>query len=183
MALLGLSLTGCGTFSPLGTPEGDAQTAGLLAPKLPADRVLAPAERQGDFDRYLLIARQDALAWSPNALLTGAQATNVDALGGKAGGTTYVYSFVSGRNGLSVTVAGQAVTYAKAKAGTPMETRDLLPAAKAMTAALANGALAAESYVLALGTSKVGPVYVVQEFKREGAASVMIDARSGQRLQ
>lgn len=182
-AVMALSLTGCGLPSPLQTPEGQAETSGLMAPKLPADRVLAPEERQGDFDRFLQIARQEALRWSPNALLTGSQATNVDGKGGKVGGTTYVYSFVSGRHGLAVTVTANVVSFAKAKAGVPMDTQGLVSASQAMAAALQLGTLSAEGYVLLLGTSKLGPVYVVREFKREGAASVTVDARTGKPLQ
>lgn len=177
--LLVLALGGCGLTGNLVVPEGQAETAGLFAPKLPADRVLSAEDRQGDFDRFLVVATRDALTWSPKAQLTGAHATNVDAQGGKAGGTTYVYAFASGKDGLAVTITANAVTFAKAKAGSPLETRGLVPASMAMAAALDLGTLASESYVLQLGTAQAGPVYVIREFKREGAASVTIDARSG----
>jgi len=179
-ALMALSLTGCGVAGSLVTPGGQAEASGLFSPKLPTDRVLSVEERQGDFDRFLAVATGDARRWSAKAVLTGAQATNVDAMGGKAGGTTYVYTFASGKDGLAVTVTANTVTFAKAKAGTPLEARELISGARAMNEALATGALASEGYVLLLGTTPAGPAYVVREFKREGAASVTIDARTGQ---
>jgi|GEM_PF-2114895 len=187
-ALMALSLTGCGLAGTLATPgaqspDGGAQASGLFSPKLPKDRVLSADERQGDFDRYLAIATSEAERWSSKAVLTAAQATNVDATGGKAGGTTYVYAFASGRNGLSVTVTGNAVSFAKAKAGIPLDSRELVSGARAMAAALGAGKLSSEGYVLLLGAATSGPVYVVREFKREGAASVTIDARSGAPIQ
>lgn len=187
-ALMALSLTGCGLAGTFATPdgqssEGSAQASGLLSPKLPEDRVLSADERQGDFDRFLAIASSDARRWSSKAVLTAAQATNVDATGGKAGGTTYVYAFASGRNGLSVTVTGNAVSFAKTKAGVPLDSRELVSGARAMAAALGAGKLSSEGYVLLLGSTAAGPVYVVREFKREGAASVTIDARTGAPIQ
>ncbi len=178
--LMALSLSGCGVAGNLVSPEGQAEANGLFSPKLPADRVLSAEERQGDFDRFLDVATTDARRWSAKAVLTGAQATNVDATGGKAGGTTYVYTFASGKDGLAVTVTANTVTFAKAKAGTPLESRELISGARAMSAAVATGALASEGYVLLLGTTPAGPAFVVREFKREGAASVTIDARTGQ---
>jgi predicted small lipoprotein YifL len=187
-ALMALSLAGCGLTGGLVTPdgqkpEGGAEASGLLSPKLPADRVLSADERQGDFDRFLAVATGEARRWSAKAVLSGAQATNVDATGGKAGGTTYVYTFTSGRNGLAVTVTGNAVSFAKAKAGAPLDARELVTGARAMSAALKAGTLASEGYVLLLGATASGPVYVIREFKREGAASVTIDARSGAPIQ
>ena len=176
---MALSLTGCGVSGSLVTPEGQAEASGIFSPKLPADRVLAADERQGNFDTFMAVATSDARRWSAKAVLTGAQATNVDAAGGKAGGTTYVYTFASGKDGLAVTVTGNAVTFAKAKAGTPLDARELVPGSRAMAAALAVGTLSSEGYLLLLGTTASGPVYVVREFKREGAASVTIDARTG----
>jgi hypothetical protein len=79
-----------------------------------------------------------------------------------------------------VTITANAVTFAKAKAGVPLESRDLVSGARAMAAALATGSLSSEGYVLLLGTAPAGPVYVVREFKREGAASVIVDARTGE---
>lgn len=184
-ALMALSLTGCGVAGSLvtpdgGAPEGRADASGLFSPKLPADRVLAADERQGDFDRFMAVATGDAKRWSAKAVLTGAQATNVDAKGGKAGGTTYVYTFASGKDGLAVTITANTVTFAKAKATSPLETRELVSGARAMAAALEVGTLSSEGYVLLLGTAPTGPVYVVRELKREGAASVIVDARTGQ---
>ena len=178
-ALMALSLTGCGLAGSLVAPEGQAEASGLLSPKLPQDRVLSAEERQGDFDRFLAVATGDAKRWSSKAVLTGAQATNVDTTGGKAGGTTYVYTFASGKNGLAVTVTANAVTYAKAKAGVPLDSRELVSGARAMAAALEVGTLQSEGYLLLLGATAAGPVYVIREFKREGAASVTIDARTG----
>ncbi|MNK79366.1 hypothetical protein D3C87_990330 [compost metagenome] len=178
-ALMALSLTGCGLTGSLVTPEGQAEASGLFSPKVPADRVLSADERQGDFDKFLALASGDARRWSAKAVLTGAQATNVDAAGGKAGGTTYVYNFASGKDGLAVTITANAVTFAKAKAAAPLDMRELVTGARAMSAALAVGTLSSEGYLLLLGTTAAGPVYVVREFKREGAASVIIDARTG----
>ncbi len=184
-ALLALTVTGCGVAGSFVIPEGQApggqaEGSGLFSPKLPANRVLTADERQGDFDRFMAVATGDARRWSAKAVLTGAQATSVDATGGKAGGTTYVYNFASGKDGLAVTITANAVTFAKAKAGVPLESGTLISGARAMEAALAVGTFSSEGYVLLLGTAPTGPVYVVREFKREGAASVTIDARTGQ---
>lgn len=183
VALLTLIVTGCGVTAPVAHDADQVSASGLLSPKLPEDRPLTAAERQGDFDRFLSLATAEALAWQRDARLTAAQATNVDAQGGKAGGTTYVYAFAAGRHGLSVTVTGANVVFAKAKPGTPLETKGLVPASVALSCAVKAGSLSTETYVVALAATAAGPVYLVREFKREGAAQVTIDARTGDPIQ
>lgn len=183
LALLALTVTGCGVTAPLAQNSEQVAASGLLSPKLPEDRPLTAEERQGDFDRFLGLATAEALGWHRDARLTVAQATNVDAEGGKAGGTTYVYGFAAGRHGLSVTVTGANVVFAKAKPGTPLDLKGLVPAKVALACAVQAGKLDTETFVLALGATAKGPVYLVREFKREGAAQVTIDARTGNPIQ
>lgn len=179
LAALMLAVSGCGTALPLATPQGQAESAGLFSPKIPAAQVLAPADRAADFDRYLEIAQAGAKAWSAKAQLARAEATAVDAMGGKAGGATYTYIFVAGRNGLAVTLAGNTISYAEAKALAPLSADGLVSAKAAMQAAMQLGKLSHESYVLRLEAHSQGPIYVVREFKRGEAAKVIVEARTG----
>ncbi|MNL13465.1 hypothetical protein D3C87_1343740 [compost metagenome] len=178
-AMMAFSLTGCGVSGSLVTPEGQAEASGLLAPKLPTNRLLSTEERQGDFDRFLAMATREALAWSPKALLMTAQATDVDARGKAA---TYVYTFTSGRHALSVTISGNAVTFAKIKADLPLGNWKLIPAAQAMEAALKTGKLGGERFTIYLGGSPIAPIYVIREFTKEWSVTVRVNAHSGELL-
>lgn len=182
VTVMAMAFAGCGMVTPLSTTEREAEASGLFSPKLPKDRVLLAEEWQGDFDRYLRLAQGEATRWSEKAVFTGAQALNVDAKGGKAGGTTYVYSFASGKHGLAVTISGTALSFAKAKPGIPVDTQQIVSGARAMAAAMETGRLSHEGFVLLLTATETGPVYLVQEFKKEKAASVIVDARTGKAL-
>jgi hypothetical protein len=182
-ALAASSMTACAQHSPAALQRGAvaADASGLFSPKLPEDRALTPEEREGDFDRFLAVAKKDAVRWQPNAVLSGAQAVNVDAQGRKNGGTSYTYTFTAGRHAVNVAIAGNAVSFEKAKAAPPMDTAGLVPAAKAMEAALATKTLGGESFVLLLAQPKgvAAPVYQVAEMKKDGAR-VLVNARTGE---
>lgn len=179
VAVLALSLSGCGVPVALSTPGGQAQSAGLFSPKIPADQVLAAADRAADFDRYLEIATAGAKAWSAKAQLVAAQASAIDETGAKAGGTTYAFTFASGRQGLAVTIAGNTISYAEAKADTPLDSQGLVSGKTAMATAMQLGKLSHESYLLVLQATPQGPVYVIREYKVGGNARVTIEARTG----
>ena len=178
--MLALSVTGCGISGSLVRPEGQAEALALFAPKLPANRLLSSAERHGDFDRYLAVATREALAWSPKALLMTAQATYVDARAGQA--ATYVYTFTSGRQGLSVAIAGNAVTFAKTKADLPLGNWTLIPAAQAMDAALKTGKLGGERFTIYLGGSPTAPIYVIRTVTKDWSPTLRVNAHSGEVL-
>lgn len=182
LLLAASTLSACAQTSPVALQRGAmaADASGLLGPKLPEDRPLTAEEREGDFDRYLAVARKDAVKWAPNAVLAGAQAVNVDAKGRKAGGTTYSYTFVAGRHAATIAITGNNVTFEKAKAAPPMDTAGIIPAAQAIEAALATKALGGESYVVQLAQPKgtATPVFLVAEMKKDGAR-VLVNARTG----
>lgn len=187
MKRLAIALTlalaaGCGAPIQLSSTvsQSELEANGLFSPKTPADRALTAEERQGDFDRFLEIATQEAVKWQKSAVLTGAQAENVDNKGGKAGGTKYTYTFASGKHGLSLAFAGNAIDFESAKAGTPIK-GSLVPASQAIAAALTTGKLATPTYVVALGqpaNSNV-PVYLVAEMKSKDAQKVLLNALTG----
>lgn len=179
------ALTACAQHAPAGLQRGalNADASGLFGPKLPEDRPLAADEREGDFDKFLAVARKDAVKWAPNAVLAGAQAVNVDARGRKHGGTTYSYTFVAGRHATTIAITGHNLSFEKAKAAPPMDTAGIIPAAQAIEAALATKALGGESYVVLLAQPKgvAAPVYQVAEMKKDGAR-VLVNARSGEAI-
>lgn len=176
------ALTACAQSSPLALQRGatTADASGLFGPKLPEDRPLKADERDGGFDEFLAVARKDAVKWAPNAVLSGAQAVNVDAKGRKNGGTTYSYTFTAGRSAATIAITGNNVSFEKAKAAPPMDTAGIIPAEKAIEAALATKALGGESYVVQLAQPKgtAAPVYLVAEMKQDGAR-VLVNARTG----
>lgn len=187
LALVALLIAGCGggPASPwVGTSTGTVSANGLFGPKVPADRPLTADERDGDFDRFLAVAKKDAVRWHANAVLCGAQATNVDAQGKKAGGTTFSYTFTAEGHAIAIAVTGNNVAFEKAKAAPPMDTAGLVPAAKAIAAAMATKQLETETFVLGLAQPKGAPVpvYIVAELKHGGGAKVLVNARTGEAL-
>ena len=176
------ALTACSQASPLALQRGAtaADASGLFGPKFPADRALSADEKEGDFDKFLAVARKDAVKWAPNAVLAGAQAVNVDAKGRKNGGTTYSYTFTAGRHAATIAITGNNVSFEKAKAAPPMDTAGIIPAAQAIEAALATKALGGESYVVQLAQPQgtAAPVFLVAEMKKDGAR-VLVNARTG----
>lgn len=176
------ALSACQQASPVALQRGamSADASGLFGPKLPEDRPLAADEREGDFDRFLAVARKDAVKWAANAVLSGAQAVNVDARGGKNGGTTYSYTFTAGRHAATIAITGNNLSFEKAKAAPPMDTAGIIPAAQAISAALATKTLAGDAYVVQLAQPKgvAAPVYLVAEMKKDGAR-VLVNARTG----
>ncbi|HEY9854596.1 MAG TPA: hypothetical protein V6D05_02575 [Stenomitos sp.] len=179
-----LILTGCGAFVPGASPSGASMQAdGLFGPSLPPDRPLAPEERSGDFDVFLHLATREATRWDAKARLTGAQATNVDRLGRKAGGTQYAYTFSQGRKAMTITVAGNNLSFERARVGTPLPITAYLSAPQVLQAALDSGRVDGEAFqlLLAMPASGSNPVFLVAELKQAGRR-VLVEAQSGQVL-
>lgn len=182
-ALACVLLGACSSAAPLAArPQaGAVDASGLFAPKLPAGRTLAPEETTGDFDKYMVMARRDALRWQPNAVLAAAQAVGVDAKGGKRTGTSYAFTFAAGRNAVTVAITGDALSFEKAKAVPPLDTAGIVPATQALAAALETQKLMGETFVLQLAQPQgvAAPVYQVTEMKKDGLR-VVINARTGE---
>lgn len=174
--------TGCGApIQPSSTiSQSDLEANGLFSPKTPADRALTAEERQGDFDRFLELAQKEAVKWQKAAVLTGAQAENVDSKGAKAGGTKYTYTFASGKHGLSMSFAGNAIDFESDKAATPIK-GSFVSAAQAIATAINTGKLLTPTYVVALAhpSNSAVPVYLVAEMKSKDAQKVILNAQTG----
>lgn len=182
--LLSLLLVGCAAPAPtLSTSTGASMQAnGLFGPKTPENRPLLSEEKAGDFDRFLEVARKEAVRWQKDAQLTGAQAENVGKAGEKAGGTKYTYTFASGKHGLSIVIAGNNVNFESGKPSAPIQ-GTFMPAARIIPLALATGKLSTSTYVLALAQKEKTPVYLVAELKSKDAQKVVLNASTGMVLQ